>query len=279
MKTGFKISLSCALGAFVGALTALQLHPFFWWIGLVVGGSTGYLSFEWKAVAAAIPQAWSAATAWRPNLELWRARYALVMEMIGLLVTIAIAEVSLILFLAISAALVKGDETIASLLLGVAMMMQCMLCAGLIAGLIVGFWASNSQKANALREEVLFLGGMYLCDPFRFYGLRVPKFFFWTVPRAIQKRVACWFSQENQQKFRHNVNALYRFLKMSFRVIHSEVRLLCAVDAAIGSAIGYFVGSALVGAVVGAILGLVNYEVFSIRLLGLVPGNQSLFRR
>ncbi|OGZ36037.1 MAG: hypothetical protein A2V60_01840 [Candidatus Portnoybacteria bacterium RIFCSPHIGHO2_01_FULL_39_19] len=62
-----------------------------------------------------------------------------------------------------------------------------------------------------------------------------------------------------------------KFIKTIFITIHSEIRLLCGVDAAIGTAIGYFAGNAIIGAIAGGLFGLLNYEVVSRRILRLVP--------
>ena len=59
------------------------------------------------------------------------------------------------------------------------------------------------------------------------------------------------------------------FLIAIFVLIHSDIRLLCGVDAAIGAGIGYFAGSVIVGMFAGGLFGVVNYEVVSKRLLKL----------
>jgi len=56
-----------------------------------------------------------------------------------------------------------------------------------------------------------------------------------------------------------------------FIIIHSEIRLLCGVDAVIGAAAGYFTGSAIIGALAGGLIGVINYEIVSRRVLHLVP--------
>lgn len=64
---------------------------------------------------------------------------------------------------------------------------------------------------------------------------------------------------------------MIRFFKYLFILIHSDIRLLCGVDAAVGATIGYFSGSAIIGAVSGGVLGVINYELISKRVLGLAP--------
>ena len=62
---------------------------------------------------------------------------------------------------------------------------------------------------------------------------------------------------------------LPRAIWFTFKYIHSDLRVLCAVDSGIGAIIGFLAGNPIVGAVVGGIIGYVNYEVVSKRLLKL----------
>lgn len=48
-----KIFFACAFGAGIGTAIALQLG-IFWWIGVLIGGLVGYLSYEFRAVIAAV---------------------------------------------------------------------------------------------------------------------------------------------------------------------------------------------------------------------------------
>ena len=41
-----KIAVACFLGAFVGALVALQASPHLWWLGIIVGAVVGYLAYR-----------------------------------------------------------------------------------------------------------------------------------------------------------------------------------------------------------------------------------------
>lgn len=60
-----------------------------------------------------------------------------------------------------------------------------------------------------------------------------------------------------------------------FKLIHSQKRLICFVDAVIGGTIGFYYHNPLVGAAVGGLLGMVNYELVSVRWLKLVPKQAS----
>ncbi|NCN07126.1 hypothetical protein GW933_00370 [Candidatus Falkowbacteria bacterium] len=50
--------VSCFVGGFFGTLVAIVSGVGFWWLGLLVGFSTGYLSYEFHQVLAAIPIFW-----------------------------------------------------------------------------------------------------------------------------------------------------------------------------------------------------------------------------
>lgn len=62
-----------------------------------------------------------------------------------------------------------------------------------------------------------------------------------------------------------------KFSWQLFRLIHSDLRLLCGCDATIGAVIGYAIGNALLGAVAGGLIGWLNYEFVSVRWLKLIP--------
>jgi len=109
----------------------------------------------------------------------------------------------------------------------------------------------RSERLNDLeeaRKELL------LYNPIRVYGYLVPKGIWWTAVRLPS-----------------GVKAAGRFVWLVFCEVHSDVRLLCGLDAAIGAACGYFAGSVLIGLISGGVMGLVNFEVVSKRVLKLVP--------
>lgn len=69
-----------------------------------------------------------------------------------------------------------------------------------------------------------------------------------------------------------------RFFKKFFLLVHSEIRLLCAVDSLFGVIAGYLISRAyslpllagvLAGMAAGAIIGLIQYQVFSVWILKL----------
>ena len=103
--------------------------------------------------------------------------------------------------------------------------------------------------------------------------------FFWHLPRGLFFG-ARWLISGIPEAIKVciiSVRFLKNFTMTLFRLIHSELRLLCAVDAAIGTAIGYFAGNLLAGAIAGGLLGVINYEIITVRVMR-VAGAKSIFR-
>src|SRR5260370_383311 len=63
MNKTLRIALACFLGATLGAVLALHFNRYFWWLGILIGGLTGYLSYEFKSVLGACTDSWRKARA------------------------------------------------------------------------------------------------------------------------------------------------------------------------------------------------------------------------
>ncbi len=141
--------------------------------------------------------------------------------------------------------------------------------------LLIGLVSADSMA----RQTLVLYGG-------ESYNLSCPNVFrlyLWMLPQGIV--LGSWWLISNAPKgakvVGHYVALVFSLVGLIiaevFRLIHSELRLLCAVDAGIGAAIGYFTGNPLIGAVAGGLLGVVNYEIITIRVMKLA-GAKSLFR-
>ena len=51
------------------------------------------------------------------------------------------------------------------------------------------------------------------------------------------------------------------------------------VDAAIGATVGYYFHDPIIGGLIGGLSGFLNYEVLSIRVMKLIPAEQSILTR
>lgn len=238
--TALKIFFACALGAFIGALVALQLAPPLWWLGALAGFAAGYLSYEPRKVYRALRIAWKEVFGWKPNVPLWKLWGAIFASMAST------ASMWLaILFLAGASSVSNGNASARGLFefYGFAGFFVCVFFPTLIA-IMIGADALPTQYSNLQKRAMEFF--------FEFHPVSVAY-------RGIKKLFKAALK-------------IPRFLRKVFILIHSEIRLLCGVDAAIGAGIGYFAGNALIGALAGGILGILNYYLVSVKLLKLVPG-------
>ncbi len=247
-----KVFVACALGAFIGGIVALQLNGYFWWVGLIAGGFVGYITYEFKAVLQAIPKAWRVVIGWRPNVEYWKAFGKLSVYFTLFISTITVPLA--ILFLLISA----EDITAYGYLLITPLM-------GLLMARVMTSDYNEGEYQSVVQEFRRFA---------RFNALTTC----WYVPKYLL--LGMWYSLKGtwwllRRGIPVTVVAITRFIWQVFKLIHSDERLLCGVDAAIGALVGYFTGNALIGAVFGGIFGVANFELVSKRLLHLVPAKHA----
>lgn len=255
-KTATKVFLACALGALIGSIVALQLNQYFWWLGLIIGGFIGYLSYEFKKVMRIAPKAWKMAK----GTDRKEIRIKIIRKTGKTLARILFGY---------SVCLVSGF-----LFLMNASILMVMISPGFY------FWSKINKLSDPVYFQIAFIGAAVISSMFFLAAM------------------CCEISDENDKyqdrKFTSLVIALVitpiltipllalyvtyklapwiiRFIKYLFILIHSDIRLLCATDAAIGTAIGYFSGSAIIGAIAGGIFGVINYKVVSQRILRLQP--------
>ncbi|OGZ31863.1 MAG: hypothetical protein A2V69_00390 [Candidatus Portnoybacteria bacterium RBG_13_40_8] len=242
-----KVFVACALGAGIGSLTALQLG-IFWWLGLLVGGFVGYVSYEFKAVLRAMASAWKTAVKLRPHWKNFWMLFASFLS-VSLWILLPFAMVSLVV----------SDKVLHWGLLG---MTTGAIVFGFVFGLAFALDQSSSAQTNAKETfDMLVKKG----SPISVFFYWLPKGIIWVIIRIPKAVLAMIIGLVKLAKL------MTKFIKTIFITIHSEIRLLCGVDAAIGTAIGYFAGNAIIGAIAGGLFGLLNYEVVSRRILRLVP--------
>lgn len=249
-----KVFLACALGGGVGAFVALQTWPPLWWVGMIVGGFVGYFTYEFNEVRRAASRAWRKTIEWHPNREFWSRWH-------------------------------EGFSFVFNTMLNQVMG----IC--LAGAFIYALWGTHSPYNNWLLIKtagVLLLAGASLSlfiailsafdstsrmmdmGPYPLSCPNVFRFYFWSLPRGIiagmrlvVTRGPGWISK--------GAVIIAEFFWNLFVLIHSEVRLLCGLDAAFGAAVGYYFGHAVIGALVGGVFGVINFEVVSKRWLKLVP--------
>ncbi len=260
MSRSLKIFVACFLGGLTGALIALNLSPILWWLGLIVGGTVGYFTFEFRLVIRAVQAAWKQVTGWKlPAVR------SLIRSLIYHLLAI-ICSLMMLFDVLFPVSLIlpqPGSHSVPDpfgFARGVGGMALGFLLGFAACGLVVknGRFDGEQSIKGALR---LFL---YL-NPLSFFvfwplwliwqGLRFAPHY----PRWVYQGT-CWFWGK-----------VAWFVKLVFVQIHSDVRLLCFLDSALGAGIGYFAGDPLMGGIAGGLLGVLNFELVSKRWLKLVP--------
>lgn len=263
MSSNLKVFLAVALGSFVGALVALQANASFWWIGLPVGGLIGYLSYKPMTVARAVPIAAREAA----DLCGWTARalYSvkhvfgwalLTFVLLFFWCTLAVFPIGFVAIDAVNQKLLFGS-------LVVGFFGACFAVCGW--GICGG--SKDGQFTADLRKTCRML------NPLIFFGIKLPCAIWkviWSIPIVIIE-VIIGSPRVAVVLFRALVLFPIRFVISLTRLIHTDERLLCGVDAAIGASIGYFTANALLGALIGGIFGVLNFEILSKRVFKLVP--------
>lgn len=238
-----RIGLVCFLGAFIGALVALQIGGTFWWVGAIAGALVAYLGCEPKSVAAASRRALgqclgSVNLPKLPSKEWWKVRMGVVKA-----TTLYQGGFTASWGLPIMAAWgweeggLRGALVLSSLFLLSSFGTFFIVAVGLF-GVAGGDKEENEAYLRNVRQ--FFRRGNPLSVAF--FLARASLFF---------------------------LPALILWAYYLFRLIHSEARLVCALDAALGAAVGYFAGNALVGGLAGGMLGIGHFWLARQRRWGL----------
>lgn len=256
-----KILISCALGAGIGALIALQMSHYFWWVGMLAGGFVGYISYEFKEVTANASIAWKLAYRCQAGVSRKKIYEWFITLCRSLMLFCIIVMVGMTLFLSLVLSLLGP------------------LIFVMMYGKLIGFM--GSLAIFILATPILTV---VLKDVMEYSGDIVPykvwnpiSLFCWYYPKhlgIVMFRVATRVAHvvlDILIGIPKVILTVYLFVKYLFILIHSDIRLLCGIDAAIGASVGYFAGSAIIGAIAGGAFGVINYEIISKRVLKLAP--------
>lgn len=243
-----KVFIASAIGAGIGAFIALELSPTLAWLGALIGFVAGYLTYEFKKVISAIPQAFRATPRlmqWRPNSLLWRG---------GLWLGVLTASIASILYLPVILTMPSEHRMpVETAIFGMAMMGACVFLLFFFTTVrLIG----SEKEVRELRQVAIN------CTPPMVVFYWLPKAIWLMVRHGLPKMVAFVMKA---------ATLIATFARELFIRVHSDVRLLCGTDAFLGASIGYFSGSTIMGTLAGGTLGLLNYELVSKRWLKLVP--------
>jgi hypothetical protein len=256
----FHIAIACFSGGFAGALLAFQVNPLLWWIGTVAGALVGYLTYELPAVASVAQRAWRAVVSWRlPTLHLSAAS----LRLYGLM------------WLARFIATLNAPLVMIGVCLPYVYLIPSSYRPGLLILFLVLLWLI------VIIEVPLLLAW----DDYR-KAVRAPvidplarEYAWWLIKYRNPATICLYYMplatiRTLRQTPAHLLAgyALIRHFGVHlFREIHSDMRTICALDAAVGVAIGYYAGNASIGGIAGAALGIISYEIVSRRLLRIDP--------
>lgn len=273
---GFKVFAVSALGAFIGSLVGLQLTPMFWWVGMLIGGVVGYFAYNVGEVMRALPQAWILARdVWDEivcvdylgALRAFGSGMAKVLQVLGLaVVLIPVAAVAIMLVGGVWTLQVftpvafYQHDSFPHFFVGTPEYFINTLIVSAAAGVIVCVitlcaW-SEMYGLDAMRRRKGW------CALLLLYKATPLGAITWYLPKSI------WLVLPLLPASARFVGAFWWNL---FKIIHSDRRLLCGVDAAIGAAVGIFAHNPLLGALAGGVVGVLNFELISKRWLKLVP--------
>ncbi len=262
MHRAFKIFFASTLGAGVGAAIALSLHPYLWWIGLLIGGLTGYLSFEYKTVISALRRA--SIRSYLKNLARLRPSKSFYWKTLkaGAVCIVGATWALGIMCYAFSD---EGHWKVA---------LAWWIVSGLLAGaywVLGGFLDRPEPGWGRDMNDLMFIFffSAPVCCGTVVYGLVIALVLqvliaVWEIGGEIIFGVIPWVVCDAIPAVARFVRDTTIFLILE---IHSDVRLICGTDAAIGAGIGYFTGSVLIGALAGGLLGVLNYEIVTRRWL------------
>jgi hypothetical protein len=260
-RTG-KIALACFLGASIGALVALQLGHHLWWLGMLVGGCIGYISYNFREIPHTVVAVWQELPEAKEITDGLR-----VFGKCSLEVTTFIVGLFSIIsceFAAVGACGVASDILSHRMNPATAFRQSGMwpgfllFTTALVIVAMIGVFVmtrNGDNDAQDCRKAVLVLGLLFN-----------PMSLLVTVPLAAAA-LGSYVAYELIKVGIKLIVAVFRTAKQTFLLVHSDIRLLCMTDAAFGALVGYLCGNALIGGLAGAISGVANYELVSKRLL------------
>ena len=259
MNQSVKVFLACSLGASIGSSISLRFEHLI--VGLVVGAFAGYLSYKWREVVSPARATLREAIQWRPDKQWWKTYFHFVVNLLGFLSGLftmcGIGMVGLI-------RLFDGHRLppihtwTPFLILGFGLW----LFLTMMISLAIGFGKDSSVEWMENYIKTLPASCYY-------------KMLLWELPRGIVRLVMA--IPAGLRMLKRGLFAGAGHIAGFFLMIHSEIRLLCGVDAAIGAAVGYHYHSVFIGMVAGALWGVLNFEILSIRVLKCIPASRSIF--
>lgn len=286
-----KIAVACFIGGALCCAVALMFAPIYWWFGLIAGIAGGYISYEFREVRKAITIALRAAGqgsvyAWDgviASAKTWLSRphpffytgavLALPFAFLNGPYLFEMAKGPGTSVLSVILLLVAYGEV--AMILGAPFSIFAFIGARVVERC---YWTPTMENSGGdqqkwfaeLREKGYREVSLTYTNAARWTAkgvLATMKFFVWTLCKYLA--IAAWAT----------ICFLGRFAWHLFKLIHSEKRVLCAIDGTLGGAVSYiwFASSAMTfpeqavfaifGGLLGAAFGVANWEIVSKRIL------------
>lgn len=306
-----KVAFSCFIGGILCALVALRFTPNYWYVGILAGLAGGYLSYEFKKVWRAIPIVWQATHQGSINtgrnvivsIEKWFQKphpflyLALIISFPVCILVVKIMLIDMNLLAVLVSAMNEtlfGEKFLLSSTLVILVILYACIPILLIQGILIRFFTfigsrigercyylPSSLSDRGKKELIQELSEKGYCEKpitytniFRWamkgVGLTI-LFFVWTLWKYMF--IGIW-------------KMIYysgMFLWYLFKLIHSQERVLCAIDGTLGGVISYIylispfmsftekIVLVVFGGLLGAVIGILDYQIISKRILGVIP--------
>lgn len=241
-----KLMMTCAASATMGGVCAIEMSAMFSWlaltIGILIGGMSGFILWDWKQVLRAIPMAWRK-VAGRFPVSFWIEWF---------LITLAYIH---FLFLFMAFMFVSGfmyyEEPFDQLFKTFLTIFSYLVICCVVLGLSIALRPKEKRVLVMFASTDAALVFMWVTFP--------PLLIFYHLPRT------AFFLLKHLTKF------AYRFLREFIILVYSQNRLICLVGGALGMLIGYLFSNVVICAIAGAVIGYISRELIAKRWLGLLP--------
>jgi len=292
MKIFFKIGLSCFIGGIICTAMAILFTPNLWWFGIIAGFAAGYISFEFKEACQAIPRAYvltkeittciftellDRIRAFYKNV--WLIKYHPFLYPIIFSITVWVVLCYLVKSVINTQHLIKGEIMILYLV-GAGYSMAYYIFSYFLGNGFIALGSTGEKKyfyppdynldeRLKYKEECetigLTLAPLTPINVLRWYLKGIPIF----IPQFIKK-----IYKRSFIKLKNFFIFGGRFFVTFIKIIHSNKRLLCGIDAVIGGVASYtFLAEEsntffviLFGGLIGAAWGILNWELVSKRI-------------
>lgn len=268
------IVLACALGACIGAFSALEIASrfeygsFLWIVGALLGGVVSYITINFRGFCLGVVYSYDKTLAWRPNRLYWG---AVGMVFIGVLSLLSNTLPFLIIGLSVAKCFQEPSVDIIGMLQS-AWEDRNVVINWIIFAMTMATTLSFLVNARDNKGEREYKDSLFNLREIGYKWLVRNNVFvvtLWAVHYVSKK--LCQFVVNSPRfakmvfiGFVALVVEIAQFVAGVFVYVHSSQRTLCFVNATLGAATGYFLGSTFIGACAGAILGFVSHKLVSV---------------